>query len=356
MELQQQVQEKLRFDFIGNRNIAFVISIVLIVLGIGSVIVKGGLNFGIDFAGGTLVEVRFTETQTVENIRTALNQANVGNSIIQPLGDGDLVLIRVQSSGETSESNDTGQDEGKKITLALEAAFGKENLEIRRVEQVGPQVGSELRRSAQLAMLFAIAGLVLYISWRFEAKFALPVAIIAVVTIGLSSWNVAISLIILLALIAVSVACIVFEYHFAFAAIIALIHDVAITVGAFSITNREITLPVIAALLTIIGYSLNDTIVVFDRIRENLRLMARKAPGEILNVSINQTLSRTILTSLTTLLVVVVLLVAGGHVINDFAFALFVGIITGTYSSIFVATPLLFLWNERAKGGIFKKA
>jgi len=356
MELQQQVQEKLRFDFIGNRNIAFVISIVLIVLGIGSIVVKGGLNFGIDFAGGTLVEVRFTETQEVEKIRTAVNQANVGNSVIQPMGDGDIVLIRVQSSSGTSESNDAGQDEGKKITLALETAFGRDNFEVRRVEQVGPQVGSELRRSAQLAMLFAIAGLVLYISWRFEAKFALPVAIIAVVTIGLSSWNVAISLIILLALIAVSVACIVFDYHFAFAAIIALIHDVAITVGAFSITNREITLPVIAALLTIIGYSLNDTIVVFDRIRENLRLMARKAPSDILNSSINQTLSRTILTSLTTLLVVVVLLIAGGHVINDFAFALFIGITVGTYSSIFVATPLLFIWNERAKGGIFKKA
>jgi len=356
MELQQQVQEKLRFDFIGNRNIAFVISIVLIVLGIGSIVVKGGLNFGIDFAGGTLVEVRFTETQEVEKIRTAVNQANVGNSVIQPMGDGDIVLIRVQSSSGTSESNDAGQDEGKKITLALETAFGRDNFEVRRVEQVGPQVGSELRRSAQLAMLFAIAGLVLYISWRFEAKFALPVAIIAVVTIGLSSWNVAISLIILLALIAVSVACIVFDYHFAFAAIIALIHDVAITVGAFSITNREITLPVIAALLTIICYSLNDTIVVFDRIRENLRLMARKAPSDILNSSINQTLSRTILTSLTTFMVVVVLLIAGGHVINDFAFAVFIGITVGTYSSIFVATPLLFIWNERAKGGIFKKA
>jgi preprotein translocase subunit SecF len=357
MELQQQVQEKFKFDFIGNRNIAFVFSIVFIVLGIGSIVVKGGFNFGIDFVGGTLVEVRFTETQEVEKIRDVVAQANLGNSVIQPLGEGDIVLIRVQSAGETTVGNeDTRQDQGKRITLALETAFGKDTFEVRRVEQVGPQVGSELRRSAQLAMLFAIAGLVLYISWRFEAKFALPVAIIAVVTIGLSSWNIAISLIILLALIAVSVACIVFDYHFAFAAIIALLHDVAITVGAFSITNREITLPVIAALLTIIGYSLNDTIVVFDRIRENLRLMARKAPGDILNVSINQTLSRTILTSLTTLLVVLVLFMAGGHVINDFAFALVIGIIIGTYSSIFIATPLLFIWNERAKGGIFKKA
>jgi preprotein translocase SecF subunit len=162
--------------------------------------------------------------------------------------------------------------------------------------------------------------------------------------------------IIIFALIAVSVACLVFDYHFAFAAIIALIHDVAITVGVFSITNREITLPVIAALLAIIGYSLNDTIVIFDRIRENLRLMARKPPQDILNTSIRQTLSRTILTSLTTLMVVLVLLLAGGHVINSFAFALLIGVVTGTYSSIFIASPLLFVWNKRAKGGIFKKA
>ena len=356
MELQQQIQEKLGFDFIGNRNIAFVISVVLIVIGFGSIIVNGGLNFGIDFAGGTLVEIRFNEAPEVETIRTAVEQADLGNSLIQPLGEGDLVLIRVQGATEAADIENAGQDEGKKITHALEVAFGKENFEVRRVEQVGPQVGSELRRSAQLAMLFAIAGLVLYISWRFESKFALPVAIIAVITIGLSSWNVAIPIIILLALIAVSVACLVFDYHFAFAAIIALIHDVSITVGVFSITNREITLPVIAALLTIIGYSLNDTIVVFDRIRENLRLMSRKSPKELLNASVYQTLSRTILTSLTTLLVVLVLLLAGGHVINDFAFALFIGIITGTYSSIFIATPLLFIWNERARGGIFRKA
>ena len=356
MELQQQIQERFGFDFIGNRNIAFVISVVLIVLGIGSIVFKGGLNFGIDFAGGTLVEIGFKEPQEVENIRSAIAQANLGNSVIQPLGEENIVLIRVQGTSAASTSEETGQDEGKKIVNALETVFGKETFEVRRVEQVGPQVGSELRRSAQLALLFAIAGMVLYISWRFESKFALPVALIAVIIIGLSSWNIALSLIILLGLAAVLAACVMWKYHFAFAAIVALIHDVLITIGMFSITDREITLTVIAALLTIIGYSINDTIVVFDRIRENLRLMSRKDVKDIMNASINQTLSRTILTSLTTLLVVVVLLLAGGHVINDFAFALFVGIITGTYSSIFVATPLLYIWNERVKGGIFKRA
>lgn len=350
------IQQKIGYDFIGNRNITFVISIVLIVLGIGSIILKGGLNFGIDFVGGTLVEVRFNEIPEVDTIRAAVEEVNFPNAVIQRLGDGDLILIRVQGATENPNEAEAGEDEGGKITKALETSFGKDSFVLNRVEQVGPQVGSELRRSAQLALLFAIAGLVLYISWRFESKFALPVAIIAVVTIGLSSWNIAIPIIIVIALIAVSVACLVFDYHFAFAAIIALIHDVTITVGVFSITDREITLPVIAALLAIIGYSLNDTIVIFDRIRENLRLMSRKPPQDILNTSIRQTLSRTILTSLTTLMVVLVLLLAGGHVINGFAFALFIGVITGTYSSIFIATPLLFVWNQRAKGGIFRKA
>lgn len=347
------MQQKIGYDFIGNRKITFVISLVIIVLGVGSIVIKGGLNFGIDFVGGTLVEVRFNEIPELNDVRKAVEDAEFKDAVIQRLGEGDIVMIRVQQDSDSASA--VGADEGGQITKALEAGFGEDSFVINRVEQVGPQVGSELRRSAQLALLFAISGLVLYISWRFEAKIALPVAIIAVVAIGLSSWNVAISLIIIVALIAVSVACIVFDYHFAFAAIVALIHDVTITIGVFSLTDREITLPVVAALLAIIGYSLNDTIVIFDRIRENIRLMGRKPPLEVLDTSIRQTLSRTILTSLTTLIVVLVLFFAGGHVINSFAFALFIGVITGTYSSIFIATPLLYVWNQKAKGGIFRK-
>ncbi len=357
------IEQKIGYDFIGNRNITFVMSIVIIVLGFGSMAIKGGLDFGIDFVGGTLVEVRFSEMPDMEEIRGAVEEAGFTDSVLQTLGDENIVLIRVQLA-ESGKADDPaeGEDEGGKITRSLENTFGAGSFEVLRVEQVGPQVGSELRRSAQLAMLFAISGLVLYISWRFESKFALPVAIIAVIAIGLSSWeflaqwDIAILVVIALSLIAVSVACIVFDYHFAFAAILALIHDVSITLGVFSITNREITLPVIAALLAIIGYSLNDTIVIFDRIRENLRLMRNKSPQDMLNRSVRQTLTRTILTSVTTLIVVLVLLLAGGHVINSFAFALFIGVLTGTYSSIFVATPLLYVWNERARGGIFRKA
>ncbi len=355
-----ETQQRIQFDFIANRKISFIISVILIVLGLGSIVLKGGLDFGIDFVGGTLVEVQFSDEPSVEEIRSAVQAQGFNSAIIQRLGEGNIVLIRVQAQEEGSTQK--GIDQGGQITNALQAQFGADSFVMLRVEQVGPQVGSELRRSAQLAMLFAIAGLVLYISWRFEAKFALPVAIIAILAIGLSSWewlaagDLGIPILIVVALVAVSAACIVFDYHFAFAAIIALIHDVLITVGVFSIVDREITLPVIAALLAIIGYSLNDTIVIFDRIRENLHLMSRRSPQEILNNSIQQTLSRTILTSLTTLFVVVVLLVAGGHVINSFALALFIGVITGTYSSIFVATPLLYEWNKRAKGGIFRKA
>lgn len=347
-------QQKFNFDFIGNRMTAFVVSIVLIVLGIGSIIVKGGLNFGIDFVGGTLVEVKFTDTTDIDAVRKAVADAGFANASIQRLGEENVFLIRVQlTKGSATES---GEDEGKKITAALSAKFGDGSFETNRIEQIGPQVGGELWRSAQLAMLFMLAGMVLYISWRFEAKFALPVAVIAVLIIGLSSWNIALTLVIILGIAAVLAASIYFEYHYALAAIIALIHDVLITIGALSLTNRELTLPVVAAILTIIGYSVNDTIVVFDRIRENVRLMTKQTPEEVLNASINQTLSRTILTSLTTLFVIVVLYLAGGNSINSFAFALLIGIGIGTYSSIFIATPILYIWNQRVKGGIFRRA
>ena len=348
-----ELQQKYSFDFIGNRMIAFLISIVMIVVGLGSIVVKGGLIFGVDFVGGTLVEVKFSDAPDIDAIRNAVSQANFAGASIQKLGEENLVLIRVQLSKNAGES---GEDEGRKITNALQTAFGENSFEITRVEQIGPQVGSELWQSAQTAMLFMLAGMVLYISWRFESKFALPVAIIAVIIIALSSWESALTIIIILGIIAVLAACVYYEYHYAFAAIVALIHDSVITVGALSLTDREITLPIVAAILTIIGYSVNDTIVVFDRIRENLRLMAREKPEDILNASINQTLSRTILTSLTTLFVVLVLYLAGEHVINSFAFALLVGITVGTYSSIFVATPILYIWNQQVKGGIFKKA
>ncbi|MDO9515649.1 MAG: protein translocase subunit SecF, partial [Syntrophales bacterium] len=189
-----------------------------------------------------------------------------------------------------------------RITEALSTSYGREDFEIRRIEVVGPKVGSDLRQKGLLAMLYAVIGILLYVTWRFELRYAVG-------------------------------------------AIVALIHDVVITVGVFSILGKEFTLPIIAALLTIIGYSLNDTIVVYDRMRENIKGARNQPLKEVINSSVNQTLSRTVLTSGTTLLVVLALFFLGGAVIHDFAFALLVGIVVGTYSSIFVASPTVLVWE-----------
>lgn len=357
---QQKIQEKVFYDFMGNRNIAFIFSIVLIVLGIGSMILKGGLASGIDFAGGTLVSLRFSDLPAIDAIRSAVSDAGFKDAVIQRIGDGHDILVRVPNQ-ETTAAEATGQEQSERILAALRTKLGNTNFTVLQTNQVGPQVGQELRRSAQFALLFAIAGMVMYISWRFESKLAMPVLIIGLVLIGLSSWKwliaqeYGIPLVIILALASVLVACIFFEYHFALAAIVALIHDVLITTGALSLTNRELSLPIVAALLAIIGYSVNDTIIIFDRIRENLHLMNRQDSEHLLNRSIIQTLTRTTLTSLTTLFTVAMFYFLGGPVINNFAFTLLVGIAIGTYSSIFIVTPILYIWNQRVKGGIFKK-
>lgn len=336
--------KRIRYDFIGKRKIAFVISIVTIVVGLGSLIIKGGPDFGIDFKGGTLVELRFEKSVQIDQIRQTLRTVELGDSIIQQFGSDREILIRVEKG--TSQ-----EDISKKVINALREGFKDDPFEIRRVESVGPQVGGELTRQAQLAILFSIAGMVLYIGWRFDSKPAISMIVISVATMLLSSWqSISIPLLTTAALVAVLLACIWFDLRFAFAAIIALIHDVLVTVGIFSIINKEITLPVVAAILTIIGYSVNDTIVIFDRIRENLRLHYRNKPfEEILNDSILQTLSRTILTSLTVFLVILILFLRGGEVIHGFALAMLIGVITGSYSTIFVASPILVIWQNISK-------
>jgi len=336
--------KRIHYDFIGKRKIAFIISIVTAVVGLGSLIIKGGFDLGIDFRGGTLVELRFERPVQVDQIRETLRTVGLGDSIIQQFGSDREILIRV-------ERGISGEDASAKVIEALRNGLKDDPFEVRRVESVGPQVGEELTRQAQLALLFAIAGMVLYLGWRFDSKPAISMIVISVATILLSSWGgISIPLLTSVALIAVLVACVWFDLRFAFAAIVALIHDVIVTIGMFSITNREVTLPVVAAILTLIGYSVNDTIVVFDRIRENLRLHYRTKPfEEILNDSINQTLSRTILTALTVFIVTLILYLRGGEVINGFAFAMLIGIITGTYSSIFVASPILVVWQNISK-------
>ena len=285
-------------DFLGKRRLWIGISLLVIAAGLASIVVRGGLNYGIDFAGGTLVQLKFREPADIRGIRRALKGIDLGDSVIQEYGGPREVLIRVEKSTEDLENL------SDKITKALAGVFGDKAFEVERVEVVGPQVGRDLQLKALKALLFAMIGILVYVTVRFEFRFAVG-------------------------------------------AIVALVHDVLITVGAFSILNKEFTLPIIAALLTIVGYSLNDTIVVFDRIRERMYLKKKESFEETVNKSINQTLSRTLLTSLTTFVVVVALFFLGGEVIHDFSFALIVGIVVGTYSSIFIASPILVLFQRR---------
>ena len=286
------------FDFMGKIKMTMTISGLVILIGLGSIALSGGLKYGIDFAGGTLIQLQFKTPPDIEVIRDGLKTIALGESTIQEFGSKRDILIRIQRSEEKLEAV------GSKVRNSLGGKFNKEDITIERVEMVGPKVGRDLREKALLSILYAIIGIVIYISWRFELQYAV-------------------------------------------AAIIALVHDVLVTLGAFSILDKEFTLVIVAAFLAIIGYSLNDTIVVFDRIRENIRRRGKNTLVQTINASINQTLSRTILTSGTTLMVVMALFFFGGEIIHDFSFALLVGILVGTYSSIFIASVFLVYWDSR---------
>ena len=294
----QLFKHETRFDFMGKIKVAMIISGIVILVGLGSIVFSGGLKYGIDFAGGTLVQLQFKSPPEIEVIRDGLKTIGLGESTIQEFGSKKDILIRVERSEEKLEAV------GAMVKRSLSGKFHSDDIIVERVEMVGPKVGRDLREKALLSILYAIIGIVIYISWRFE-------------------------------------------FQYAIAAIIALMHDVLVTMGAFSILDKEFTLVIVAAFLTIIGYSLNDTIVVFDRIRENLRRKGKLSLSEIINSSINQTLSRTLLTSGTTLLVVLALFFFGGEIIHDFSFALLVGVVVGTYSSIFIASVFLVYWASR---------
>jgi preprotein translocase subunit SecF len=343
----QFVKPDIDINFIGKSKIAFSISLAMILISIASLVIHGGPKFGIDFAGGTLVQVKFNEPVSLKNIKSGLAAIDLEKSSVQGFGEQseNEYLIRTDRSVMTSGGFSL------KVQQALESSTGK-GVTVRRVEMVGPQVGKDLREKALFAMFYALLFIAIYISGRFELKWLLS-GVIAGVLMGavyvLSIFNVSVPYLIAAALL-VSLALFWFlGLKYAMGATVALIHDVTITVGIFSIFNKEFTLPIIAALLTIIGYSLNDTIIVFDRIRENLRKHHKNPLEIIINRSVNETLSRTILTSLTTLVVVVALFVLGGGIIHDFAFALLVGIVVGTYSSIYVASPILLAWQVRGK-------
>ena len=288
------------YDFIGKRRYAYVASLIVIGIGLISLIAHGGLEYDVDFAGGTLIQVRFDKRPDIAAIRANLAKNQFRESVIQEFGDPREFIIRLPLSGGTSE------DLGRKVQAALEGDPNLGKVEIRRVEFVGPQVGRDLQIQAAYAVLAGLIGILVYIAARFDLKGSV-------------------------------------------AAIVAVFHDVLVSIGMLSLTGREFSLPVLAALLTIIGYSVNDTIVAYDRLRENRGKVGAtrgQSFAEQMNTAVNQTLSRTVLTALTVFFSTAILLFFGGKVLQDFAFTLFVGVITGTYSTIYIAGALVVDWTN----------
>jgi len=278
------------FDFVKNRKLFYAIAALLILIGVISIIFQG-FNFGIDFAGGTLLQIRFAEPVSTEEVRNVLASLNLGRSTIQNLAEDEFV-VRMER---------IEQESIRKILTSFRAKLAE--LELLREETVGPVIGESLKKMAIYALFIAFLGIILYITIRFEFKYSIV-------------------------------------------SILALFHDCLIVIGLFSLLQKEITVSIIAAILTIVGYSLNNSIVVLDRLRENIKLKTRDTFENLINLSINQSLSRTINTSLTTILPILAIYFLGGSILSDFALALLIGMIAGTYSSIFLASPLLLEWNK----------
>jgi len=339
------IKSNINLDFVGKRKWAYTVSGILLLLSLLSLFVRGP-KYGVDFAGGSIIQVKFAGEVAIDQIRNGLEATNIESVSVQRMGDArdHEFLIR-------TDTMETGQDFSSKLTQNLAAAAGTA-VEVRRLEVVGPQVGMDLREKALLAILFSLLLTAIYISGRFEFKWyqsSIIAAILGGAVYALYTFNVPMPYIIPVALVFTIVLFWVFGLKYALGAIVALIHDVTISAGVLSILDKEFTITVIAALLTIIGYSLNDTIIVYDRIRENIRKLSKTPLGVIINRSVNETLSRTVMTQGLTLVMVISLFLLGGEIIHDFALALLVGFGVGTYSSIYVASPIVLTWEERAK-------
>lgn len=284
------VHNTTNFDFLGKRKLCAILSGSLLLISVVCLVIRG-LAFGIDFTGGTLIEIGFEHPADLHEVRTVLTANNYRDATVQHFGTTRDVLIRIAPRPGLSSA-----DLSNRVLSALHQHI-KGKLSLRRVEFVGPQVGSQLAEDGALAAIAALALIMVYVALRFE-------------------------------------------YRFSVGAVLALVHDVTITLGVFSLLQLEFNLTVLAAVLAVIGYSLNDTIVIFDRIRENFRKMRKGTAMEVVNVSVNQTLSRTLITSLTVILVLIALFFLGGEVIHNFSIALLIGVVVGTYSSIYVASPI----------------
>ncbi|MCG8641382.1 MAG: protein translocase subunit SecF [Desulfobacterales bacterium] len=342
----QIIKPDINIDFLGKQKFGFVLSAILILVSIGSLVINKGPNYGIDFVGGTLIQVKFTEPVEVGNIRSALADLGFSDASVQNFGQADDNEFLIRTSSPEAGKDGLSQS----VSEAIEKTTGQVP-EIRRTEMVGPQVGRDLRKKALLAIFYSLLFITIYISGRFELKWMLSgitAGSLMTAVYFLSIFNVSMAVLILGALIVTLALFWYLRLKYAMGAIVALLHDVLITVGIFSVLNLDFSLPIIAALLTIIGYSLNDTIIVFDRIRENIKgeTTSEELPG-LFNKSINETLSRTILTSATTLIVLLALFFLGGEIIHNFAFAMIIGVLIGTYSSVFVASPIVLAAQKR---------
>jgi len=289
-------------DFIGKKKYTIWISAVAILISFGSIFLHGGLRYGVDFAGGLLIQIRFSKPVSISEIRSTMEAMGSKEANVQNFGGENEFLIRVEKTSEDLE------EVSKKIQVSLQGRFKDNAFEIRRVEAVGPKVGKDLKEKALWAVGLSLVAILIYVAWRFKQ-----------VAYGLGG-------------------------------IVALFHDVIVTYGAISIFNLEYSLSLLAVILTIIGFSINDTIVIFDRVRENIRKMRKENLETIMNVSIKETLGRTILTSGTVMMVVLILFFFGGPVIHDFTTAMIVGLITGTYSTVYIASPVVLFWERNITG------
>lgn len=288
-----------RFDFIGKRKFTIWVSTIAILLSIGSIVFHGGLRYGVDFAGGILLQIKFSKMIDVPEVRNALEATGLKEVMVQNFGGGDEFLIRVEkASGDLEELS-------KKIQASLQERFKDRTLEVRRAEVVGPKVGKDLKEKAIWATVLSFLAILVYVAFRFR------------------------------------------QFSYGLGGIVALLHDIIITFGAISILDLEFSLSLLAVILTIIGFSINDTIVIFDRVREDVKKMRKDRLETIFNTSINECLGRTILTSGTVMIVVLILFFFGGPVIHDFTSAMIVGLISGTYSTVYIASPVVLLWHNR---------
>lgn len=340
-----------KIDFTGLRKIAFIISFLLFAAGIASLVIKGGPSYGIDFAGGTIVQIEFAKPISDEEVKNSLEHSNLPGLVVQEFGDGGTgYLLRISSQDESRTANMR-----EVIAAAMQENLPGREYTIERLETVGPKVGADLRASAIEALFYATLLISVYVSGRFEQRWTIAFLMAVILGGGIYAlgniFGVNKGFLVLAASVLTVAVCWKLRLAFALGAMVSIVHDLLITVGIFSILNKEFDLTIIAALLTVVGYSLNDTIIVFDRIRENLHGNKKTSLSEIINRSVNQTLSRTVLTSGTTLLVVLALLFLGGDIIFDFALVLFIGVVVGTYSSIFVASPVLLHFE----GSIFQQ-